>query len=146
MRCVQRRHLRRAPRWSLPGLLLLVGCSSPTEPNEVRLAFFTRVVFGLPTLATIATPGDRAIEVEGVLLAPHTAYELSANATPEIGRLDVAITARKSGTGQPFPTQNYYAATLSSLRRGAYALRVLHVIEREQMDTTVVYNQTVTVR
>ena len=145
MRYVQRRHLIRA-RWSLPALLLLAACGSPTEPSDVRFAFFTKVVFGLPTLATIATPGAGSIEVEGVLLAPHTAYELSGDANPALGRLDVAITARKAGPGLPYPTQNYYAVTLSSLRRGSYALRVLHVIERERMDTTVVFNQTVTVR
>jgi hypothetical protein len=145
MRHVQRRHLSRA-RWSLPALLLLGACSSPTEPSDVRLAFFTKVVFGLPTLATIATPGAGTIEVEGVLLAPHTSYDLSGDATPAVGRLDVAITARKAGTGLPYPTQNYYAVTLSSLRRGDYAVRVMHVVEREQMDTTVVFNKTVTVR
>lgn len=147
MRHVQRNVTRLAAAWAC-AVGLLAGCGAPTEPtlDDVQLDFYTKVVFGLPSLATRATPGPDEILIEGILLAPNSGYTIGGTVASVPGRLDVFVTARKADPGLPYATQNYYAATLLRLRRGEYPLRVLHVVERERMDTTVVLNRTISVR
>jgi hypothetical protein len=145
------RHVQRVHLTAPVVLALLAGCGAPVAPTDVEeplLSFFTRVVFGFPTLATTAeTPRDAEIVVSGLVVAPTSSYLVEGDLeSPRRGELTVTIKATRQSGGQPFPTQNYYAATIQRLAPGSYAVRVLHVIERDTWDTTLAFNRTVQVR
>ena len=130
------------------GVGLLVACGSPTEPGGgPQLHLYTQVVFGFPSLPTTADPRDRSVVVSGLIVTPNTGYFLDAALqVPMRGRLEITVSALRGNSGLPFPSQNYYAATVGRLVPGVYSVRVIHVVERDTQDTTVALDQTVRVR
>jgi len=131
---------------------LVGGCGDPVEPSgEARIAeFFTREVFGFPTLLTTATMDNREILVTGLMIAPGTSYQVTGELEARPDSLLVVIKgARRSGS-QPVAVQNYYGATIAGLARKTYQVHVRHVIQKvtdaEVWDTATVYSRPIIVR
>lgn len=114
-----------------PALLALLGaalaCGSPTEPSEPSFDFESGVVFGIPTLPTVAKPEPGGILVTGVFQTPTTGYDLSGVLSiPALRSLRIDIDAHGTDFVFPFPTQNYYRARIRDLASGDYDLSVYH--------------------
>ncbi|MEZ4586951.1 MAG: hypothetical protein R2909_11155 [Gemmatimonadales bacterium] len=137
---------------ALATALALAACGASTGPTGgARLAdFFTREVFGFPTLLTSATTDEREILVTGLLIAPGTSYLVTGELEERPDTLVVVIRGARRSESRAVAVQNYYGATIDGLARRSYRIRVLHVTQKvnqpEVWDTTLVYDRAVLVR
>ena len=127
------------------GLVALLASGCATGPAAPSMDFFTRVVFGFPALPPTAIPGTGAIQLTGLLVTRHSGYTISGALTSgDAASLIVTITATEDRVGAPFPTQNYYAATVNGLTAVPYDVRVIYIIHRDSRDSSEVLRQTIT--
>lgn len=137
---------------ALATALALAACGDPIGPiGEARLAeFFTREVFGFPTLLTSATADNREILVTGLLIAPGNSYLVTGELEERPDTLMVVIKGARRSQSQAVAVQNYYGATIDGLARRSYRVQVFHVTQKvnqpEVWDTTQVYDRAVVVR
>jgi len=124
-----------------------IACSSPTEPSEPSMEFEAGVVFGIPTLPTMAKLEQGGILVTGVFQTPTTGYDLSgALSLPGLRALRIDVDAHGTDPAFPFPTQNYYRARIRDLTSGDYDLSVYHKDRnRPEVPSVRVYHQLVRV-
>jgi len=137
---------------ALAAALALGACAAPTAPSgEARLTeFYTREVFGFPTLLTSATADNRELLVTGLLIAPGNSYLVTGELEERPDTLVVVIKGARRSLSQAVAVQNYYGATISGLTRRSYQVRVFHVIQKVNepavWDTTAVYDRAIVVR
>lgn len=131
-----------------PLVLLAAGCgSSPTEPSTPTLEFAGQVIFGFPTIPTVAAPESGGILVTGQLVTPTLGYTLRGALVSEGSRaLRLEVDAYLSDEPLPFSAQNYYRAHLRGLARGTYALKVVHTFLFAQVVTDTVFRGTIKVQ
>ncbi len=132
----------------LPVLVVsLAACESPLAPSNPKLAFEGQVVFGFPTLPTVASAEAGGILVTGALKTPTTGYLLQGVVKTTGARsLRLDVDAYLSGDPLPFQTQNYYRAHLQNLAAGSYDVMVVHVFHYTLVETDTVYRATVRVQ
>ena len=129
-------------------LLSLTGAFACTEPGAPTFSFHNQVVFGVRTLPTEVTPGDRTLVVTGMLITPETRFAVSGTlASPASRALLMTVTGVRTDVSDPrYPDRNYYIGNIGGLGSGLYDVKVLEVIGADQPDTTVVFDATVRVR
>jgi hypothetical protein len=129
-------------------LLLLAACGSPTGPSmQPDLEFESGIVFGIPTLPTVAVASEGMIVVTGVIPTLGSGFTLSPNLSLTAGNtLTLDINVTETATGFGFPAQNFYRARMRSLAPGDYDLSVIHSIhDPSPLRRERVYHQTVRV-
>lgn len=143
------RHLQRSVARGAAGLALVfaAACSGATEPDQPTFKFYTQEVFGFPNRApAIDFPGGD-VQVSGIVRVPTNAYFLLGEFSQASPRsLDIKLRANKQGDGISTLAQHYYVATIGNLPSGNYDLKLTYIIERDATDSSVVLQQTITVR
>jgi len=128
-------------------LLLLVACRTPTEPSPPSLAFDGQLIFGFPTLPTVATAESGGILVTGELRTPTLGYEIRGVLSSEGSRqLRLEVDAYLIEEPLPFAAQHYYRAHLKGLARGSYELTVVHTFLFAQIVTDTAFRGAIRVQ
>jgi len=128
--------------------LTLAACEPPTAPGPPSLKFEGLIIFGLPTLPTVAVAEKHGIKVTGVIPTPTSGYTLFGELKEINGQvMTLAINAWDDHSGLPFRVQNYYEGHIGNLRRGTYDLQVVHVVHSlATADSVIAFHQEVRVR
>lgn len=125
----------------LTPLFVLAACESPTTPSNPTLDFAGTLIFGFPTLPTVALPEDGGILVTGELRTPTLGYQLRGAVVSDGGRaLRLEVDAYLTEEPLPFTAQHYYRAHLKNLARGTYDLTVVHTFLYAQIVTDTVFH------
>lgn len=138
-----------APKGMLLLLVALSGAAAcATEPGAPTFNFTNQVVFGVRTLPTEVTPGERTLVVTGLMITPGNRFVVGGTLESPARRvLLVTVTGVASAASDArYPDRNYYTGRIGGLGSGVYAIKVLHVIGAEQPDTAVVFDATIRVR
>jgi hypothetical protein len=125
---------------------LLAGCETPTDVSTPTLEFAGQVIFGFPTLPTVASPEAGGILVTGELRTPTLGYSLRGVISSEGSRaLRLEVEAYLIEEPLPFASQHYYRAHLKNLARGSYDLTVVHTFLYSQVVNDTAFRGTVRV-
>ncbi|MGE0443474.1 MAG: hypothetical protein AB7L66_07960 [Gemmatimonadales bacterium] len=127
----------------LAGLALGAACAS--GPSEPELDFYTRVVFGFPSLVPEVTAGSGEIVVTGLLATKSAGFTLHGELLQPTPRsLVVKITAAETGAGVALRTQHYFAATIRPLAAVPHDLTLIYVVSGDGRDSTELLRTAVT--
>jgi hypothetical protein len=128
-------------------LFLLAGCGAATEPSPPSLEFDGQLIFGFPTLPTVATAETGGILVTGALQTPTLGYSLRGVLSSEGSRvLRLEVDAYLIEEPLPFAAQHYYRAHLKNLVRGSYDLIVVHTFLYSQVVNQTVFHGAIRVQ
>ena len=128
------------------GLLLAAACSGATGPSEPSFRFFTREVFGFPSRAPSVEVTSGDVLLTGILLVPTTEYAVIGQLDrPVPGTLNVTVRASKARSGVGVEARHYYAATVANLPSGDYNVRLIYIIQRNPVVSSLVFQQAVTI-
>ncbi len=108
-------------------LIVLLACSSPSEPGDVDVAFEVLGHLSPPLDATVEVDAAGALILEGSITSPCVPYDAHARARTHGASVTLTVIGEATGSCPMDAIDELsYRMTLTDLASGEYMVRVVH--------------------